>query len=149
MSRVANNALLGGGVRVWVREQRKIKGRSKALVSLCWQSWTSLLYLGIQTFWAELRHVAWRITLVTKACVSSGNWLVHQTVFHCGLGMRLDGSHKNEWMQTSLSKFCWKDTNDKLLALRPKGDSPESRGLPRHPGFGTGVRGTENHTNWM
>ena len=27
----ANNALLGGGVRVrvWIREQRKIKGRSK------------------------------------------------------------------------------------------------------------------------
>ena len=44
MSRIANNALLGGGVRVrvWIREQRKIKGRSKALLSLCWQSWTSL-----------------------------------------------------------------------------------------------------------
>ena len=36
--------LLGGGVRVkvWIREQRKIKRRSKALLSLCWQSWTSL-----------------------------------------------------------------------------------------------------------
>ena len=44
MSRFANNALLGGGVRVrvWIREQRKIKRRSKALLSLCWQSWTSL-----------------------------------------------------------------------------------------------------------
>ena len=44
MSRIANNALLGGGVRVrvWIREQRKIKGRSKTLLSLCWQSWTSL-----------------------------------------------------------------------------------------------------------
>ena len=44
MSRFANNALLGGGVRVKVliREQRKIKRRSKALLSLCWQSWTSL-----------------------------------------------------------------------------------------------------------
>ena len=33
MSWFANNALLGGGVRVrvWVREQRKIKRRSKAL----------------------------------------------------------------------------------------------------------------------
>ena len=35
MSRFANNALLGGGirvrVRVWIREQRKIKRRSKAL----------------------------------------------------------------------------------------------------------------------
>ena len=43
MSRFANNALLGGGVRVrvWIREQRKIKRRSKALLSLCWQSWTS------------------------------------------------------------------------------------------------------------
>ena len=32
----ANNALLGGGVRVrvWIREQRKIKRRSKALLSL-------------------------------------------------------------------------------------------------------------------
>ena len=44
MSRIATNALLGGGVRVrvWIREQRKIKGKSKALISLCWQSWTSL-----------------------------------------------------------------------------------------------------------
>ena len=44
MSRIANNALLGGGVRVrvWIREQRKIKRRSKVLLSLCWQSWTSL-----------------------------------------------------------------------------------------------------------
>ena len=49
MSRIANNALLGGGVRVrvWIREQRKIKNfkrRSKVLLSLCWQSWTSLRY---------------------------------------------------------------------------------------------------------
>ena len=36
-SRFANNALLGGGVR-----QRKIKRRSKALLSFSWQSWTSL-----------------------------------------------------------------------------------------------------------
>ena len=44
MSRIANNALLGGGVRVrvWIREQRKIKRRSKVLLSLCWQSWISL-----------------------------------------------------------------------------------------------------------
>ena len=36
MSMFANNALLGGGVRVrvWIREQRKIKRRSKALLSL-------------------------------------------------------------------------------------------------------------------
>ena len=36
MSVFANNALLGGGVRVrvWIREQRKIKRRSKALLSL-------------------------------------------------------------------------------------------------------------------
>ena len=31
MSRFANNALLGGGVRVRIREQRKNKRRSKAL----------------------------------------------------------------------------------------------------------------------
>ena len=29
-------------VRVWIREQRKIKRRSKALLSLRWQTWTSL-----------------------------------------------------------------------------------------------------------
>ena len=48
MSRIANNALLGGGVRVrvWIREQRKIKRRSKVLLSLCWQSWTSLMSGG-------------------------------------------------------------------------------------------------------
>jgi len=48
MSRFANDALLGGGVRVRVliREQRKIKRRSKALLSLCWQSWTSLIIRG-------------------------------------------------------------------------------------------------------
>ena len=36
MSMFANNALLGGGVRVrvWIREQRKIKRRSKALLCL-------------------------------------------------------------------------------------------------------------------
>ena len=36
MPMFANNALLGGGVRVrvWIREQRKIKRRSKALLSL-------------------------------------------------------------------------------------------------------------------
>ena len=47
MSMFANNALLGGGVRVrvWIREQRKIKRRSKALLSLWWQTWTSLLLL--------------------------------------------------------------------------------------------------------
>ena len=31
---VANNVLVGGGVRVRVRVQRKIKGKSKALLSL-------------------------------------------------------------------------------------------------------------------
>ena len=36
MSMFGNNALLGGGVRVrvWIREQRKIKRRLKALLSL-------------------------------------------------------------------------------------------------------------------
>ena len=34
MSMFANNALLGGGFRVWIREQRKIKRRSKALLCL-------------------------------------------------------------------------------------------------------------------
>ena len=36
MSILANNALLGGEVKVgvWIREQRKIKRRSKALLSL-------------------------------------------------------------------------------------------------------------------
>ena len=34
MSMFANNPLLGGGVRVWIREQRMIKRRSKALLSL-------------------------------------------------------------------------------------------------------------------
>jgi len=44
MSMFVNNALLGGGVRVrvWIREQRKIKRRSKALLSLWRQTWTSL-----------------------------------------------------------------------------------------------------------
>ena len=45
MSMFANNAVLGGGVRVraWIREQRKIKRRSEALLCLCWQTWTSLI----------------------------------------------------------------------------------------------------------
>ena len=36
MSMFVNNALLGGGVRVriWIREQKKIKRRSKVLLSL-------------------------------------------------------------------------------------------------------------------
>ena len=43
-SMFANNALLGGGVRVrvWIREQRKIKRKSKTLLRLWWQTWTSL-----------------------------------------------------------------------------------------------------------
>ena len=47
MSMFANNALLGGGVRVrvWIREQRKIK-RSKAPLS---QSWMSLTYTVTST----------------------------------------------------------------------------------------------------
>ena len=47
MSMFANNALLGGGVRVrvWIREQRKVKRSSKALLSLWWQTWTSLTEL--------------------------------------------------------------------------------------------------------
>ena len=32
-------------VRVWIREQRKIESRSKALLSLWWQTWTSPLVL--------------------------------------------------------------------------------------------------------
>ena len=49
--RIANNALLGGGVRVrvWIRERRKIKIRSKALLSLYWQCWTSLEKCGLET----------------------------------------------------------------------------------------------------
>ena len=45
-SMFANNALLGGGdrVRIWIREQRKIKRKSMALLSLWWQTWTSLLH---------------------------------------------------------------------------------------------------------
>ena len=41
---LANTALLESGVtvRVWIREQRKIKRRSKPLLSLWWQTWTSL-----------------------------------------------------------------------------------------------------------
>ena len=60
MSRIANNALLGGGVgvRVWIREQRKIKikGRSKALVSLCWQSWTYLPHCVAYSYWGKSQH---------------------------------------------------------------------------------------------
>ena len=60
MSRIANNALLGGGirVRVWIREQRKIKGRSKALLSLCWQSWTSLKWWCVPS---PIHWVCWWI----------------------------------------------------------------------------------------
>ena len=49
MSRFANNAFLGGGVRVrvWIREQRKIKRRSRTLLSLCWQPWTSLVSIEL------------------------------------------------------------------------------------------------------
>jgi len=48
ISRFANNVLLRGEVRVrvWIREQRKTKRRSKALLSFCWQSWTSLSELS-------------------------------------------------------------------------------------------------------
>ena len=54
MSMFANNALLGGGVRVrvWIREQRKIKRRSKALLSLWWQTWTSLFETWSLFMWA-------------------------------------------------------------------------------------------------
>ena len=50
MSMFANSALLGGGVRVrvWIREQRKIKRRSKALLCLWWQTWTSLIIMYVE-----------------------------------------------------------------------------------------------------
>ena len=42
-SHVSVFALIGGGVRVrvWISEERKIKRRSKALLSVWWQTWTS------------------------------------------------------------------------------------------------------------
>ena len=57
MSRFANSALLGGGVRarVWIREQRKIKRRSKALPKLLMVNLDitrSLLYS-----WVRVRRV--------------------------------------------------------------------------------------------
>ena len=71
MSRIANNALLGGGVRVrlWIRNQRKIKRRSKALLSLCWQSWTPLVsYKCLNSY--STNHKVWlHFTYVT--CTSS------------------------------------------------------------------------------
>ena len=33
MSIFANNALLGGGVRVWIRDQKKIKDTTKPLMA--------------------------------------------------------------------------------------------------------------------
>ena len=61
MSMFANNALLGGGVRVrvWIREQRKIKRRSKALLSLWWQTWTSLQYIWRSLSLAAAERSVW------------------------------------------------------------------------------------------
>ena len=88
MSRFANNALLGGGVRVWIREQRK------ALLSLCWQSWTSggTSKQSAKVFSAKTKNcvfhqfakfsplivscnMVWKDS-IPKTCVSSGSvWL--------------------------------------------------------------------------
>ena len=53
MSMFANNALLGGGVRVWIREQRKIK-RTNALLCLWCQTWTSLETSLCNNSWVSL-----------------------------------------------------------------------------------------------
>ena len=82
MSRFANNALLGGGVRVrvWIREQRKIKRRSKALLlSLCWQYWTSLEKYKL-IFGASLSEPHTSVTsLRTRVCI-------YLCLFACLLG---------------------------------------------------------------
>ena len=72
MSRIANNALLGGGVkvRVWIRGQRKIKGRSKALVNLCWPSWTSLNYV-IETVLLDVLELCHRDCAVRRIRIMS------------------------------------------------------------------------------
>ena len=61
----ANSAFLGGRVRVGISEQRKINRRSKALLSLWWQTWTSL------KFGVNLSLVL--IHSSTKKCQQSGN----------------------------------------------------------------------------
>ena len=64
MSMFSNNALLWGGVRfrAWIREQRKIKRRSEALLCLWWQTWTSLEYF-LTTESGEGGHF-WQLKLV-------------------------------------------------------------------------------------
>ena len=72
MSRFANSALLGGGVRarVWIREQRKIKRRSKALPKLLMVNLDitrSLLYS-----WVRVRRVFSRpFCLLHRLCMEA------------------------------------------------------------------------------
>ena len=55
----ANNALLGGGigVRVWIREERKIKRRPKALLNFWWQ--TSLLKICSSIVGQQNIEISW------------------------------------------------------------------------------------------
>ena len=101
-----NNALLGGGVRVrvWIREQRKIKRRSKILLSLCWQSWTSLTLLGCNVAKACTRPR--NLTRFTRPFLLVRGW---------GLGTRLiinytgrpeDSINANQTIGISTAGLC-------------------------------------------
>ena len=74
MSMFANIGLLGSGIRLrfWIKEQGKIKRRSKAPLSLCWQTWTSFRYrnvvlysLYLPSFWNVEGSLGTRLTRYT------------------------------------------------------------------------------------
>ena len=63
-------------IRVWIREQRKIKRRSKALLCLWWQTWTSLHIVDI----CSIRDTWLCMTIYLQVAYQRWGW---QTVrFH-------------------------------------------------------------------
>ena len=94
----------GVRVRVWIREQRKIKRRSKALLSLWWQTWTSLSVALPLLSWHqfEWQSVCLSVCLLLSLCYLdtslSGSLSVCLSV-----ALPLLSWHQFEWQSVCLS----------------------------------------------
>ena len=85
MSMFANIGLLGSGIRLrfWIKEQGKIKRRSKALLSLCWQTWTSFRYRNVVLYLLYLPSF-WNVegSLGTRLGTHLSMWLMYYALIY-------------------------------------------------------------------
>ena len=113
---------LGGGVRVkvWIREQRKIKWRSKALLSLWWQ--LSLLKIHSSIVEQQNIEISWSMEYHTQTLYvitwgkGKGGWILAQLV-----AMACDHQHTsiaaNDWSSSFalISSATWQETRTVTL----------------------------------